>query len=170
MELVRTLGLATGRLATDAIQRAAAEDLAAAVDVIHYLETLADRIISSLSKSGEIWLEADSRFRLVLPLSKAISLGLIVGELVTNAVKYAHPTGIAEVVRIESSRHNGALVIEISDDGVGLPEGLDPIAAGGGGLAMVRALALQLGAVISFDNHGLGLSCRLRMPYAEAAA
>ena len=95
MELVRTLGLATGRLATDAIQRAAAEDLAAAVDVIYYLETIAERIISIRSKSNEISLETDSRFRLFLPLSKAISLGLIVGELVTNVVKYAHPTGIA---------------------------------------------------------------------------
>jgi two-component sensor histidine kinase len=142
---------------------------AAAIDVVSYLETIAEGILSNLPMAGKILLQTDFRSRVALPLVKAVPLGLIVGELVTNSIKYAHPTGITGVVRIESSRRNGAIVIEVSDDGVGLPEGFDPLATNDAGLAMIRGLAAQLGASISFDNHGLGLTCALRMPYAEVA-
>jgi two-component sensor histidine kinase len=169
VEIVKTLGSVSARSVAEPIHRASNEEPAAAIDVVSYLETIAEGIISGLSMTEKIRLQADFPSRFVLPLDKAIPLGLIVGELVTNSIKYAHPTGITGVIRIESSRHNGAIVIEVSDDGVGLPEGFDPIATDDAGLAMVRALAVQLGASISFDNHGLGLSCTLRMPYAEVA-
>jgi two-component sensor histidine kinase len=169
MAVVKLLGSLPARSTTEPIGRASNEEPAAAIDAFSYLAAIAREIISGWSMTGKILLRADCRSRFVLPLDKAIPLGLIVGELVTNAVKYAHPTGVKGIIRIESSRHNGAIVIEISDDGVGLPEGLDPLAASGAGLAMIRTLAAQLGASISFDNHGLGLSCILRMPYAEVA-
>jgi two-component sensor histidine kinase len=169
MEVVKLLGSLPARPAAEPVHRASNPAPAAAIDAVNYLAAIAREIISGLSLTGKILLRADCRSRFVLPLDKAIPLGLIVGELVTNAVKYAHPTGVAGIIRIDSSRHNGAIVIEISDDGVGLPEGLDPLATADAGLAMVRTLAAQLGASISFDNHGLGLSCILRVPYAEAA-
>ena len=169
MEVVKIFGSVSARSAPEPFRRASNEEPAAAIDAVSYLETIAGEIISGLSMTGKILLRADSRSRFVLPLDKAIPLGLIVGELVTNAVKYAHPTGVMGIIRIESSRHNGAIVVEISDDGVGLPEGLDPLATDDAGVAMVRALAAQLGASISFDSHVLGLSCALRMPYAKAA-
>jgi len=169
MEAVKTLGSISAGPAAETVRRASNEEPAAAIDVVSYLETLAEGIISGMSAAGKIRLKAGSPSRLVLPLNRAIPMGLIVGELVTNSIKYAHPTGVAGVIKIETSRHNGAIVIEVSDDGVGLPEGLDPLATGEAGLAMIRALAAQLGASISFDNNGLGLSCTLRMPYAEIA-
>jgi two-component sensor histidine kinase len=169
MEAIKTLGSISARPVTETIRRASNEEPAAAIDVVSYLETIAEGIISGMAMAGKILLRADSPSRFVLPLDKAISLGLIVGELVTNSIKYAHPTGVAGVIKIESSRHNGAICIEVSDDGVGLPEGLDPLATREAGLAMIRELAAQLRASVSFHNHGLGLSCTLRMPYAEVA-
>jgi len=169
MEAVKTLGSVSARPAAETTRRASDEEPAAAIDVVSYLEAVAEGIISGMSMAGKIRLQADPPSRLALPLDKAISLGLIVGELVTNSIKYAHPTGVAGVIKIETSRHNGAIVIEVSDDGVGLPEGLDPLRTDDAGLAMVRALAAQLKASVSFDNYGLGLSCTLRMPYAEVA-
>ena len=169
MELVQILGAASARPAIKTSRRASNGEPAAAIDVVSYLKAIAEGIISGQSMTGKVLLQADFPARFVLPLDKAIPLGLIVGELVTNSIKYAHPTGIAGIITIESSRCNGAIVIEVSDDGVGLPEGFDPLATEDAGLAMIRVLAAQLGAAISFDNHGLGLSCTLRMPYAEAA-
>jgi two-component sensor histidine kinase len=171
MELVKTLGSVSARPVAEATHRASREPPAEATDIdaASYLETIAEGLISGLSMTEKIRFQADFPSRFVLPLDKAIPLGLIVGELVTNSVKYAHPTGIAGAIRIESARRNGAIVIEVSDDGIGLPEDLDPLATDTAGLAMVRALARQLGASISFDNHGIGLSCTLRMPYAEVA-
>jgi two-component sensor histidine kinase len=163
------LGSASARPVTETIDRASDEEPGAAIDVVNYLRGIAEVIISSLSMIGKTLLQADCASRFVLPLDKAIPLGLLVGELVTNSIKYAHPAGIIGVVKIESSRHTGAIVIEVSDDGVGFPEGLDPLAIDNAGLAMIRALAAHLGASISFNNHGLGLACILRMPYREAA-
>jgi two-component sensor histidine kinase len=165
----RTLAAAPARQAAEAIHRAPNRDIPAAIDVGGYLEAIAARIISARPTAGEILLRVDLPARLVLPLGKAVALLLIVGELVTNAIQYAHPTGVLGVIGIKSFRHNGAIVVEISDDGVGLPEGLDPLAPDNAGLVMVRALAARLQASISFDDHGLGLSCALAIPYIRAA-
>src|ERR1700733_4713594 len=54
----------------------------------------------------------------------AIPLGLLINELVTNAVKYAYPGG-AGVVDVSAHEIEGCLHVEISDHGVGLPQGLD---------------------------------------------
>jgi two-component sensor histidine kinase len=58
----------------------------------------------------------------------------------------------------------GNLVIEIADDGIGLPENFDPKTDGGLGFRIVRSLASQLGATIHFDSSELGTSVRLEMP------
>ena len=169
MEAAKRLVLVSATPPTETIHRASTGGRAAAIDVVSYLKAIAEGILAGNSMTGKILLKADFTARFALPLEKGVQLGLIVGELVTNSIKYAHPTGIAGIIKIESSRHSGALVIEVSDDGVGLPEGLDPLAADKAGLAMVRMLATHLRASISFVNHGLGLSCTLRMPYAEVA-
>lgn len=54
----------------------------------------------------------------------AIPLGLLINELVTNAVKYAYPDG-AGVIDISAHEIDGCLHVEISDHGVGLPQGFD---------------------------------------------
>jgi two-component system, sensor histidine kinase PdtaS len=54
----------------------------------------------------------------------AIPLGLLVNEFVTNAVKYAYPDG-AGVINVSAHEIDGWLHVEISDRGVGLPQGFD---------------------------------------------
>ena len=149
--------------------RASDSKPAAAIDLVSYLEAVVERMTSARSMSAKFLLQTDFSCTIALPLAKAVPVGLIVGELVTNSIKYAHPTGVMGIVRLESSRRDGAIVIEVSDDGIGLPVDFDPFAAKDGGFAMIRRLAAHLRASVSFDNHGLGLSCALRMPYAEAA-
>jgi two-component sensor histidine kinase len=138
----------------------------APIDLAEYLRDTADGIVRGLSVNGNIRLHFDFRAEGALPPDKVVLLGLLVGELVTNSVKYAHPAGVAGTIQIESSRRDdGGLVIEVSDDGVGLPEGLDPLKNSGMGFRIMRAFASQLGATISFNNYGLGLNCILRMPH-----
>jgi two-component sensor histidine kinase len=87
-----------------------------------------------------IWLNAD----------RAISLALIVNELVTNAVKYAflnrHEGHI--YVRLVRPNANEALV-SVRDDGIGLPSDFDLSTSKGLGMRIVTALAKQLGADIT---------------------
>jgi len=138
------------------------------VDVDAYLRSIAERMLSSLSVAGEIKLQCELRSSCVLPSEKAITLGLLVGELVTNAVKYAHPAGVAGRISVNASMtRDGFILINISDDGVGFPEGLDPLKGGGMGLRIIRALIAKLGGAISFENHDLGLSCTLLVPHGK---
>jgi two-component sensor histidine kinase len=142
---------------------------AGSIEVDAYLRGIAEDVVASLSFAGEITLHCECRASCDLSAEKAVALGLIVGELVTNAVKYAHPTGIAGAVSIHTSLlPDGFIVIEVADDGVGLPEGLDPLASDSIGLGMIRALAMKLGATMEFESNGLGLSCKLRMAHANA--
>lgn len=137
----------------------------AAVDLDAYLGSVSERIVSCLSAPSEVTLQCQWRAACLLPSEKALTLGLLVGELITNALKYSHPAGVAGKIGIDTSMtRDGFLMINVSDDGVGLPEGLDPAEHGGMGLRMIQALTAELGGTISFENHGLGLSCTLLIP------
>jgi two-component sensor histidine kinase len=142
----------------------------APVDVASYLETIAQGLVSSLTANGQTSVYCLFPLRLVLPAEQAVTLGLLVGELVTNAIKYAHPAGVAGAVTIEASTNDDDTVaVEVCDDGVGLPDDIDPLQSQSLGFRTIRLLAKQLGASISFNNHGLGLSCVVHIPYAGRA-
>jgi two-component sensor histidine kinase len=80
-------------------------------------------------------------------------------------MKYAHPAGVPLVMRIDCAPSaDGRLVLTISDDGVGLPEGFDPIKDGGLGFRVIRSLASEIGATLEITSGGLGLSFRLSVP------
>ena len=61
---------------------------------------------------------------ITISADKAIPLGLLVNELVTNAVKYAYVDGPG-VIRVDAREIDGHLLVEISDEGAGLPDGFD---------------------------------------------
>jgi two-component sensor histidine kinase len=79
-----------------------------------------------------------------------------------NAVKHAHPTGIPVQITLVCDRNSqGNLAIEISDDGVGLPENFDVEKAGGVGFRLIRSLADRLRANLTVESDSLGLTFRL---------
>jgi two-component sensor histidine kinase len=142
----------------------------APVDVAEYLDRIAKGLVSSLTANSQTSIQCQFPMRLVLPAEQAVALGLLVSELITNALKYAHPAGVAGAIAIEASRDDdGTIAIEVGDDGVGLPDDIDPLHSESLGFRTIRLLARQLGASISFDSHGLGLSCVVHIPYAECA-
>jgi two-component sensor histidine kinase len=142
----------------------------APVEVADYLDRIAQGLVSSLTANGQTTIHCRFPMRLVLPAEQAVALGLLVSELITNALKYAHPAGVAGAIAIEASRDDdGTIAIEVGDDGVGLPGDIDPLESQSLGFRTIRLLARQLGASISFDNHGLGLSCVVNIPYAGRA-
>ena len=83
-----------------------------------------------------------------LPIADLTAMGLIVGELVTNAVKYGHGT-----VRVSIGRRPTGLQIAVSDDGGGFPPDFDPATSRGLGMRLVVALARSAGAdVVGVDR------------------
>jgi two-component sensor histidine kinase len=94
-----------------------------------------------------------------------VAIGLLVGEAVTNALKYAHPAGVPGNIHISARRMpDRRFVIEVADDGVGLPEGFDPTVSSGAGLRVMRALAEQIGGRLDMEQREIGLRVRLEVP------
>jgi two-component sensor histidine kinase len=141
----------------------------AAINLADYLREVAEGVVSCLSFAGKTELRFACDASCLVAAEKAAPLGLLVGELLTNSIKYAHPTGVAGQIRLECRKlPRGIVAIEVADDGVGLPDGFDPLGGAGMGFRLVRTLAAQLGAAIDFDNNGLGLCFALQMPTAVA--
>jgi two-component sensor histidine kinase len=137
----------------------------ALVDLGAYLRELCASLTGALSPNARVHVSHHIGDACVMPPDQVLTLGMLMSELVTNSVKYAHPTGLP--VRIDiSCQQNAAgnLTIAIADDGVGLPENFDPLVDGGLGLRVVRSLTAQLGATIRFDSDALGTRVRLEMP------
>ncbi len=94
-----------------------------------------------------------------LDIARAVPCGLILNELMTNALKHAFPAGRSGQIHMSLSRKaGGACELKISDDGVGLAPG----AVGGGslGLRIVRLLARQLNGEFAISSSDRGtLAC-----------
>jgi PAS domain S-box-containing protein len=91
-----------------------------------------------------------------LAVDKAIPCGLILSELITNALKHAFPDGRPGTVRVELTQgEKGGLRLVVADDGVGLPAGADAQDSISLGLPLVRMLARQLDASLEIvTSHG----------------
>ena len=135
------------------------------VEIAGYLRAIATGTVSSLTSEGEIDLQINSDVGYRVAPEKALPLGLLVSELVTNAIKYAHPAKVAGKIGLECrGSASGAVTIEVSDDGVGLPEGFDTAKSGHLGFRLLRLLAEQAGGTIEFESSELGLRVTLDIP------
>ena len=90
-----------------------------------------------------------------LDIDRAVTCGLIVNELVSNALKHAFPDGRAGGVSVELAPGEGRRhVLTVRDDGVGLPTDLDLARTDSLGLQLVNDLAAQLHATIDVSRDG----------------
>ena len=129
------------------------------VDFAAYLQRLCDRLSASLVDSDRVRIDVAAEPAMA-PLEEAVSLGLIVNELVTNAAKYAYPPPACGVIRVSLLNRPGELVLNVSDDGQGLPEA---DAGGGIGMRLVRSLVQQCrGELEVRRDAGASFTVRLR--------
>jgi len=97
--------------------------------------------------------------------SRASMLALAFSEIVTNAVKYAHPTGLPVELSIRSvSTVDGVLTVQIADDGVGFPEGFVEQRDAGVGLKLVRSLVKTADARLETKSDPLGVIYTIHLP------
>ena len=86
-------------------------------------------------------------------VDKAIPCGLILNELISNAFKHAFPDGRAGNICVTfAEKRNGCLMLTVSDDGVGIPEGSDWARTDSLGLKIVQILSKQLDANVCLGN------------------
>jgi PAS domain S-box-containing protein len=143
------------------------EKLYAAQDLSHinlkeYIDDLAKHLLANYSVSGGHLSLAVHMDDVYVLIDTAISCGLIINELISNALKHAFPDGRAGQIEIQLSQdENRRINLIISDDGVGMPPDFDVGRDGHLGLRLVSSLAQsKLRAQVIFNTKN-GLSCQL---------
>jgi two-component sensor histidine kinase/PAS domain-containing protein len=130
-----------------------------------YLETVA----IDLAKSAmDITLKVDLEPTLTTP-DVAAPLGFILTELMTNAFKYAFPEGRRGVISVSMTSTESGAVLEVSDDGVGLPEGFTLSSPrSSSGLTLVESLAQQVHGTFQMEGTA-GTRCSIEFPLEHRA-
>jgi two-component sensor histidine kinase len=132
-----------------------------------YLEALLEDLRRSAegNKMSRLTLKAEP---IEIDPDRAVAIGIIVNELVMNAVKYAYPDG-AGPIHIVLNAHGDDLELSIADDGVGLNVKTDPRSTGMG-QRIVTAMAQKLDASVERDPAHAGTRIVLRFRRANAPA
>ena len=135
----------------------------AAIDLDGYLRDLLRTIRSSYG-ADRVQIDANAT-AVVLDVEQAVPCALVVCELVSNALKHAFPTGDGKLSVTARRDARGRCVLEVADDGIGVPLDFDWQNARSLGLRLVRALARQLRGTVELDRaHG---TC-FRVTFASA--
>jgi PAS domain S-box-containing protein len=94
----------------------------------------------------------------------AIPCGLILSELITNALKHGYPEDARGVVRVELKHSDdGWLQLRVQDDGIGLPDGFDPRRCNSLGMHLILTLVDQIHAEFTFaSDNGSQFSLRFK--------
>jgi two-component sensor histidine kinase len=101
--------------------------------------------------------------------AQASAITLAFSEIVTNAMKYAHPTGLPVEMTVSATpASDGTVALSISDDGVGLPEGFLEARDAGVGLKLVRSLVESVGGRLAMSSSELGLTFHIELSRSAA--
>jgi two-component sensor histidine kinase len=140
------------------------------INLCDYLVEACATLVSSLSLGDRISLVQRLTANCHVSPEQAQQIGLMVSEIVMNAIKHAHPTGIPVQLSLACRREaDGRLTIEIGDDGVGLPEGADTTAHGGVGFRLIHSLVQALKAELRIESDSLGLTFLITLPRSVPA-
>jgi two-component sensor histidine kinase len=129
------------------------------LDFAEYLRGLTDHLVHSfLRDPGQVVLNLQVGPEEV-NLDTAVPLGIIINELVSNSLKYAFPhlqektDDRPNEITIElAALEEDQLLLTVGDNGVGLPEEIDPDSAPSLGLQLVRMLTSHMGGTLELDR------------------
>lgn len=131
------------------------------IDMAEYLPKLCDSLKQALLAPHSISL-ATKTVAAKLPPEKALSIGVIVNELVTNSVKYAFDENQPGLVNVELSRQGADLRLTVEDNGRGYALTADA----GLGSRLVTTFATQLGGVATWEA-GRSKGCKVTVVFPD---
>lgn len=138
------------------------EDLAH-IQLDEYVRTIASWLVASYAADcqPELVLELEA---IPIDIDRAIPCGLILNELLTNAMKYAFKGRCEEPrIRVSAALDGGEVALAISDNGGGVPPGFDPERTESLGMQLVLSLCQQLKGRWALDR-AEGTAWEIRFP------
>jgi two-component sensor histidine kinase len=130
-------------------------DNTAFVSMQSYIRELTDYLKTSFTTNNKISFDLKLD-HIELDIAQAIPVGLILNETITNAIKYAFSPGADGVVAIVMQNNDdNNTVLEIHDDGVGLPHDFNITTSDSMGMRLIKGLVKQIGGKLLVENdHG----------------
>ena len=138
------------------------------IELVEYLREVVGDLEATVAPCK---IHFDAAEKIQIAADRAILVGLIINELVSNAGKYAYPDragGLIEVRIVQTEKN--AILISVRDEGVGLPAQYDPSTSKRLGTRLVKALSMQLGAELTRPSSPKGTSFTLHVPLNPIAA
>ena len=131
------------------------------VDMRDYLGSLVSELAETLSSGSAPHSLHVAAEPIRLPTDKAVSLGVIVTELVTNACKYAYPAGDGGEIRvILTADGDRGFRLAVEDDGCGMSAEATPKGTGLG-TKLIRAMAQSLQTIVEYEPRHRGVRATL---------
>lgn len=116
-----------------------------------YIKNLTHNLIASYQIGNNIRMEAEIG-NVAVELDQAIPCGLLVNELITNALKYAWDKNEKGIIKLVLKEEGNRVVLELGDDGKGLPADFEDIKTETLGLQLVATLVEQLDGDLKVDT------------------
>jgi two-component sensor histidine kinase len=142
-------------------QRLYASDSIEKLDLGSYLTDICGDLHASMPDC-EIHMDAASGIEIAT--DRAIPVALLANELLTNAAKYAYPTGHCRVWVTVARGTDDAIIISVRDEGVGLPADFDMKSGKRLGMRLISAFTSQLRATLDVKRRAPGTEFVLSVP------
>ncbi|HZC83851.1 MAG TPA: histidine kinase dimerization/phosphoacceptor domain -containing protein [Rubrobacter sp.] len=145
-------------------ERLTRHGLEAIADTSEFITSLCDDLRASLVGIRPIKVEVEAESH-PLPVDRAVPVGLIINELLTNALKHAFPEERSGTVRVRFFRTGDDFCLVVADDGVGMEkartEGTKL------GQRLIRSLATQLGGRLELRSSPAGTTAEVHFPATD---
>jgi two-component sensor histidine kinase len=133
------------------------------IDFDDYLKTLVNQLVRLYAtNTGQIRIDVNMR-GISVDINQSIPLGLIMNELISNAMKYAFPEGRPGELSISGMQQGESNVFTVRDNGIGIPEDFDWRTTKSLGMHLVIMLTDQLNGTIELEK-GEGTQFRITLP------
>jgi len=132
------------------------------INIKSYLKSLCNDLIRSYAPEGRVRIEFEAPL-ISLNINSAIPCGLILNELITNALKHAFPDGREGTITIIFSMDERDCQLLVKDDGIGMSTNINVKSANSLGLKLVNILSEQLMGKLEIKRDK-GTSFTLKFP------
>lgn len=133
-----------------------------------FLTEVSGKLMASSARPG-ITCAVEAEPDIVLRPDSAVPVALIVSEAIANALEHGFADRPAGTITLRVARGDDMILLNVTDDGCGLPPGLDAAKTDSIGLRISRVLSQQLNAEMTLESGESGACMTLRLPLSRLA-